>query len=124
MKCRSFARSAVIIASASVAAISTLYAHSSFDGAWSVSITTDKGDCEPTRQLIISIQDGSVQHVGDSTLSIRGHVHSNGQVRVHLTNGDRSANGFGQLSSSSGTGMWRGHGVANSCAGHWSAMRH
>jgi hypothetical protein len=114
----------LVAASTSVATMSTSYAHTSFDGAWSVAITTDKGDCEPTRQLSISIQDGSVQHVGDSTLSIHGQVHGNGQVRVHLTNGDRSANGFGQLSSSSGTGMWRGHGMANSCVGHWSAMRH
>jgi hypothetical protein len=118
-----FAHSVAIIASASVAAISTSYAHTSFDGAWSVVITTDSGNCDPTKQLSIGIQDGSVQPVGDSTLSIRGQVHSNGQIRVYLTNGDRSASGYGQLSSGSGAGTWRGHGLASSCVGHWSAMR-
>ena len=123
MKYRLFARTVLIIASASVTAVVNAYAHTSFDGEWSVFITTDRGDCDPTKQLSINIQDGSVQHAGDATLSIRGQVHGNGQIRVHLTNGDRSASGFGQLSSSSGTGTWRGHGLANSCFGHWSAMR-
>ena len=104
--------------------ISNALASASFDGAWSVQITMDRGNCEPINALGVVIHDGSMQYAGDSAVSIHGQVVNDGQVRVRLTNGNKSGNGSGRLSASSGSGTWHGSGLASSCAGHWSAERH
>jgi hypothetical protein len=100
-------------------------ANTSFDGAWSVQITMDRGNnCDPISGLSVVIRDGALQFTGDSAVSIQGQVVSNGQIRVRLTNGNKSANGSGRLSASAGTGTWHGTGLASSCAGRWTAERH
>ena len=103
--------------------ISNAHASASFDGAWSVQITMDHGNCDPINRLTVDIRDGAMQYGGDSAVSIRGQVVGDGQVRVRLTHGDHRANGSGRLSANSGTGTWHGTGVASSCAGRWSAER-
>jgi hypothetical protein len=102
--------------------IGNAYANTSFDGAWSVQITMDHGNCDPINRLTVDIRDGAMQ-AGDSAVSIQGQVVGDGQVRVRLTHGDRRAHGSGRLSASSGTGTWHGTGMASSCAGRWSAER-
>jgi hypothetical protein len=99
------------------------HAQTPFDGAWSVLITMDRGNCDPIDRLGVDIRDGALQYAGDSAVSIRGQVVGDGRVRVRLTNGNQSASGSGQLSASSGTGTWHGTGLASSCAGRWSAER-
>ena len=98
-------------------------AQSSFDGGWSVVITTDRGDCDPASRLSVDIRGGSLQYAGDSSVSIHGQVVGDGQVRVHLTNGRQTGNGVGRLSTNSGAGTWHGQGLASSCMGRWSAAR-
>ena len=102
---------------------SNAHANASFDGAWSVQITMDHGNCDAINRLAVDIRDGTMQYAGDSAVSIRGQVVGDGQVRVRLTHGDHRANGSGRLSANSGTGTWHGTGVASSCAGRWSAER-
>jgi len=97
------------------------HAQMPFDGAWSVLITMDRGNCDPIDG--VDIRDGALQYAGDSAISIRGQVVGDGRVRVRLTNGNQSASGSGHLSASSGTGTWYGTGLASSCAGRWSAER-
>jgi hypothetical protein len=107
------------------AVIGSARANTSFDGAWSVQIMMDRGNnCDPINGLAVVIRDGALQYTGDSAVSIHGQVVSGGQVRVWLTNGNKSANGSGRLSASAGTGTWHGTGLASSCAGRWSAERH
>lgn len=103
--------------------IGNAHANTSFDGAWSVQITMDHGNCDPINRLTVDIRDGAMQYAGDSAVSIQGQVVGDGQVRVRLIRGDRRANGSGRLSASSGTGTWHGTGLASSCAGRWSAER-
>jgi hypothetical protein len=107
------------------AVIGNARANTSFDGAWSVQITMDRGNnCDPINSLAVVIRDGALQYTGDSAVSIQGQVVSGGQIRVRLSNGNKSANGSGRLSASSGNGTWHGTGLASSCAGRWSAERH
>jgi hypothetical protein len=95
----------------------------SFDGAWSVGITTDSGTCDPANRLSIDIRDGILQYIGDSAVLIRGRVASNGLVHVRVGSGNLRASGSGRLSAHSGTGTWRGSNSASSCTGRWSAER-
>jgi hypothetical protein len=103
--------------------ISNAYAETSFDGAWSVQITMDRGNCNPIDRLAVDIRDGAIQHGGDSAVSIQGQVVNGGAVRVRLTHGGYRVNGSGRLSETSGTGTWHGTGLASACAGRWSAER-
>ena len=98
-------------------------AQSPFDGAWSVLITMDRGNCDPINRLGVVIRDGALRYSGNSAVSIRGQVVGDGQVRVRLTHGDHRASGSGRLSASSGSGIWHGTGLASSCGGSWSAER-
>jgi hypothetical protein len=111
------------LAIAGEAELGNASANTSFDGAWSVVVMTDRGDCEPANHLRVDIRDGALQYAGDSGVSISGQVVSNGQVRVRLENGKKSGTGYGHLSTSSGAGTWRGQGLASSCVGRWSAQR-
>jgi hypothetical protein len=103
--------------------ISDAHADTSFDGAWSVQITIDRGDCNAINRLTIDIREGVLQYSGDSTVSIQGQVVNSGAIRVRLTHGDHKANGSGRLSGSSGSGTWHGTGLASACGGRWSAER-
>jgi hypothetical protein len=103
--------------------ISSAHADTSFDGAWSVQIMMDRGNCNPINRFAVDIRDGAMQYSGDSALSIQGQVVNGGAVRVRLTHGDHRANGSGRLSGSSGTGTWHGTGLASACAGRWTAER-
>jgi hypothetical protein len=102
---------------------SNTHAETSFDGAWSVQIMIDRGNCDPVNRLAIDIRDGAIQYSGDPAVSIQGHVVNGGAVRVRLAHGDHKANGTGRLSGSSGAGTWHGTGMASACAGRWSAER-
>jgi hypothetical protein len=42
--------------------ISNARANTSFDGAWNVQITMDRGNCEPINRLTVDILDGALQH--------------------------------------------------------------
>jgi hypothetical protein len=103
--------------------IGNAHADTSFDGAWSVQIMVDRGDCKPVDRLMVDIREGAIQYSGDSTVSIQGQVVNSGAVRVRLAHGDHRANGSGRLSGSSGAGAWHGTGMASACTGRWSAER-
>jgi hypothetical protein len=62
----------VTLAFANETAIDRAHAGTSFDGAWSVVITTDSGTCDPANRLSIDISDGILQYIGDSAVLIRG----------------------------------------------------
>jgi hypothetical protein len=113
----------VVVMLASPESISNAHANTSFDGAWSVQITMDRGNCSPINRLTVDIRNGVLRYVGGSEVSIQGQVVNGGDVRVRLMHGDHRANGSGRLSGTSGTGTWHGTGLASACAGRWSAER-
>jgi len=103
--------------------ISNANADTFFDGAWSVQIMIDRGNCTTIDRLTVDIRDGALQYSGDSAVSIQGQVVNGGGIRVRLAHGDHKANGSGRLSGNSGTGTWHGTGLASACGGRWSAER-
>jgi hypothetical protein len=99
------------------------HAATSFDGAWSVVVSTDSGSCDPTNRLGLDIRDGALHYAGDSGVLIRGRVANSGLVQVRVSGGNLRASGSGRLSANSGTGTWRGSNSSSSCTGRWSAER-
>lgn len=90
-----------------------------YDGIWSVSIITSKGDCIASYRYPMRIANGILANAGDIVIDVTGKVAPTGAVTVIVSHGDTSAVGSGRLSGSSGHGSWSGA----SCSGLWTAER-
>lgn len=99
------------------------FARSSFDGEWSVVIMTRDGACTPTLRYPLAISNGIVGNAGDTPVTVQGRVAPNGSVRVVVQSGGSWADGTGRLSTTTGSGVWRGQGTTGLCEGTWQAER-
>ena len=109
----------LVAASATVASTST-YAVPAYDGLWSVSIVTEKGDCDRGYRYPIRIQNGALANAGSVTaITINGKVQPTGAITVIVSSGSKSATGSGRLSGDLGEGRWSG----GECSGSWTAER-
>ena len=124
-------RSAVWALAAGVALSASLWAApaataavaaKSFDGAWSVLIVTDAGDCDRAYRYALHITNGRITY-DDPSFNVSGRVDPRGHVNVTVSAGGQRASGFGQLAGDSGQGQWSGHSSTSSCSGHWEAAR-
>jgi hypothetical protein len=94
-----------------------------FDGAWSVVIVTQSGNCDNAYRYGLRISNGYIANDGGEPVSLQGRVWPNGVVRVSVSSGGQQARGEGRLSRTSGSGVWSGQGSAGYCAGMWQAAR-
>ena len=116
---RSFAF-ALVAASATLAASTSNAAAPRYDGLWSVSIVTEKGDCDRGYRYPIRIQNGALANAGSVTaITINGKVQPTGAITVIVSAGAKSASGSGRLSGDLGEGRWTG----GECSGSWTAER-
>jgi hypothetical protein len=109
---------AVIAASAALAATPS-FAVPRYDGLWSVSIVTKKGDCVASYRYPMRIANGLLGNGGNLVLTVSGKVAPSGAVIVKVSSGATSAVGSGRLAANAGSGSWRGA----SCSGSWTAER-
>ncbi len=111
---------ALVAASATLAASATSNAAAPrYDGVWSVSIVTEKGDCDRGYRYPIRISNGVLANGGSDPFTITGNVTPSGAIVVTVSGGNKSATGSGRLAGNSGGGHWEG----GSCSGTWSAER-
>jgi hypothetical protein len=115
---------ALLVASASVAASVTLAAPASsslprYNGVWSVSIVTEKGDCDRGYRYPVRIANGVLANAGDTPFTITGKVAPTGAITVTVSHGNSSATGSGRLAGDIGGGSWTG----GECSGTWTAER-
>ena len=108
-----------VLAIAALATATSSKARSVYDGTWSVSIVTEKGECDRGYRYPVAITNGVLQNAGTAAFDISGTVAANGAITVRVAHGDQSAMGTGRLSESYGEGSWRG----GTCAGTWTAER-
>ena len=92
----------------------------SFDGTWSVVISTLYGDCDRALRYSLRIADGQVL-ADEQSYQVAGLVAPNGVIRVVVAEGGRSASGAGRLSGNAGRGWWRT--ASGQCSGQWTAER-
>jgi hypothetical protein len=94
-----------------------------YDGSWSVSFRGGSGACAGhAMSYAVQIRNGNISYGGGDG-SGSGHVNPGGALSFHVVSGDRSANGSGHISGSSGGGSWRGQAGGAPCAGSWVASR-
>jgi hypothetical protein len=97
-------------------------AATTYDGTWSVVVSSRDGLCSGAYRYPVAIVNGQVRHAdrGNQALDIRGRVQADGRVSVDVGRGDLRAHGVGKLSQSSGGGTWRS---TTGCTGRWQADR-
>ena len=93
---------------------------SAFDGAWSVMIYTQSGDCPQSLRYGVRVWNGRVLSE-DQNYQVSGVVAPNGATSVTVSEGGRAAGGSGRLSGNQGWGRWRT--FSGECAGQWRAER-
>ncbi len=108
-----------VVASALVAATASNAGTPRYDGLWSVSIVTEKGDCDRGYRYPIRIAHGMLANGGSDPFAISGRVTPSGGITVTVSHGEQSATGSGRLAGNSGTGYWHG----GACSGSWTAER-
>lgn len=110
---------ALVAVSALTATPAATTAAPRFDGMWSVSIVTQKGDCDRGYRYPIRIANGTVVNGGNDPFTISGKVAPTGAITVTVSSGSKSAIGSGHLAGNSGEGSWHG----GACSGVWTAER-
>jgi hypothetical protein len=112
---------AAAIAAALVAAIpSGARAANIYDGAWTVTIFTQAGNCPSSLRYGVRVVRGRVLG-DDQSYQVNGSVAANGATRVTVSEQGQSASGTGRLSGNAGAGRWRTS--TGQCAGQWNAAR-
>ena len=109
---------ATAIAAGSIASTAS-FALPRYDGLWSVSIVTQKGDCDPGYRYPVRITNGTLSNAGDSTFTVSGRVGSTGAITVTVSAAGKSATGSGRLAGDAGMGSW----IGGACSGTWTAER-
>jgi hypothetical protein len=81
---------AFIVASTTFAATQSL-AVPNYDGLWSVSVVTQKGDCDRGYRYPIRISHGQLINAGDAMFTVTGKVAQTGSITVTVSAGGKSA---------------------------------
>jgi hypothetical protein len=111
---------AMAAAAALFAAIPFAARAANYDGAWSVTIYTQFGNCPSSLRYGVRVARGRV--LGDDpSYQVNGVVAPNGATRVMVSQQGQSASGTGRLSGNAGGGRWRTS--TGECAGQWTAER-
>jgi hypothetical protein len=109
-------------ASAVVGMDNVAAARTRFDGLWSVSVVTERGNCNRGVRYPVAIVNGMVERApGEGDFSVAGRVAASGAVSVSVRRGDQLAQGSGRLNASAGEGRWVS--PTSGCAGYWTAQR-
>jgi len=113
-----FHKSAIAASLLAALAAATPAAAASFDGDWSVQITSSNAACSSGASVSLEINNGQVAS-NTSAVTASGRVAEAGAIRVTLASGMKRAVGSGVLTGTSGSGTWR----AALCSGTWTAQR-
>lgn len=96
-------------------------ARSPYDGQWNITFVTQSGDCNPTYNYSVNIENGVITSPMAETF--RGSVSTAGAVRASVAVQDKRASGAGKLRGVRGRGTWTGYSGPQRCAGAWTAER-
>ena len=115
-----FIRASLLALAATAAMAGAAEARSPYDGRWSLTIHTTRGDCS-TYNFPVDISNGQVSF--PNLVRANGRVTKKGSVRVFVAAMGKSASGSGKLNGSSGSGRWTGRSGGDRCSGVWTAQR-
>lgn len=89
-----------------------------YDGQWVAAFITQRGNCEASYALSLSISGG---RISASQGGVSGRVDRAGRVSGVVSGQQGSARAFGRLSLTAGQGRWNA--PSRGCTGVWTAQR-
>jgi hypothetical protein len=98
-------------------------AQAGFDGAWSILIVTQAGECDKAYRYAVQIDHGQINYDGTAGVELTGSVDRSGRVSASVQRGGQGANGTGRLAGNRGRGTWQGKSPTGQCSGYWEAER-
>jgi hypothetical protein len=107
-------------ASLLAATAGTALAATPYDGAWSVLIVTQAGNCDTAYKYPMRIANGKVLYDGSGSFTMSGAVGAGGVAKVSIALGEKKASGSGRLGPKAGAGKWTS---STGCSGRWEAER-
>lgn len=107
--------------SAIAAGLDTAAAATAYDGSWSLTFYTRRGDCDPSYNFQVQITNGIISH--PNLVRFRGRVSRDGAVSASVAVEGKYASGSGRLTRTSGRGSWTGRTESSRCSGTWVASR-
>lgn len=99
----------------------TAEARTPYDGQWDITFVTRSGDCSPTYNYSVIIENGVI--TSPAVQSFRGNVTKSGVVQAAVAVQEKRASGSGKLTGAVGRGSWTGYSGNQRCAGAWTAQR-
>ena len=101
----------------------TARAQAGFDGAWSILIVTEAGECDRAYRYAVQIDHGRMVYEGGAGVDLTGTVDRSGRVSATVQRGAQGAVGTGRLAGDRGRGTWQGKSSSSQCSGYWEAER-
>ena len=118
---RHIARAAILACIFAAPATGSAAARTVYDGAWSLSIVTQRGACDPSYNFVVRIDNGIVSHA--NLVKFRGRVSPGGAVTASVSVPGKFASGSGRMNGTTGKGRWAGHSNKARCSGSWTAQK-
>lgn len=88
-----------------------------FDGNWSLSVVTEKGDCDAYTWTIV-VSDNQLRRIESAFISASGAIDARGQARFQVAS---VVTASGQMNTATGRGHWEA--PSKSCSGRWQAAK-
>jgi hypothetical protein len=95
-------------------------ARTPFDGAWTVTMNTVRGDCAASFYFGVQVYNGRLSASGGG-FNLTGRVSPKGMVSATVGSGNQYSRAYGRLGRRSGAGTWVS--PSRGCAGRWAATR-
>jgi hypothetical protein len=112
----------VIMLCAAEAASRKVQVPNKYDGAWSITATTQEGACAPSTSYQVKIENSDASIPGD--VNIDGGVSADGTVQATIIQGANRVPISGHLDpKGSGSGAWHTDSGLFTCRGSWSARK-
>lgn len=111
---------AILTGTIALLSIPGAQAGGSYDGPWSVELSTEQGQCGLNYKGQVNVSGG---HIAENGMFVQasGAVDPSGRVAIRMTRGSDQLAAGGQLKGDSGGGRW--HSPTQQCSGRWRAAR-
>ncbi|WP_146140365.1 hypothetical protein [Alsobacter soli] len=114
-------QAAVVLAAVGSVMAAGMAQAASFDGNWSVLLTTSKGNCDKAYRFPVLVSGGRISYAGQSGATAQGGVNPSGQVSARFARGGDTLAASGRVKGDFGMGTWQS--PTRECAGSWTAEK-
>jgi hypothetical protein len=109
----------MLLAACLVSAAATPGHAATYDGAYSVLLTTHRGNCDKVYRFPVNVSDGRVFYAGQTGAVATGKVDASGRVSATIRYGEDELRANGRITPGFGEGRWTS--PTRRCSGEWTA---